>query len=513
MRNLFRTNILGALVTGALLTTSCSDYLDKMPENQLPVDEVDYTITSNAYKPVMGIYHLTGQKLTAWATLGMMAVRGDDTEKGGIANDQIDYSYFHNFNYSTATNFWGNNNTWVAFYNVIISSNLALGSLDKYAQYASSETDRIVIEGYKYEVRFQRAYAYLLLSRMYGSVPVFTDNSSSDAYIKKPYKEVIDFIVSEAEACAEGLAAVHPANMKHKGAASRYSALALKAVAAAELCDYPTVLEATTPIIEEGKFDLHPDYYALFNMGGEYSQENLFEIQFSFFGQESGDQFRADNFFEFQGPGAGAYFKSAKKFGEGNRDNMGGGWGFLPVNKKLSDLMIARGEGIRYTTTVIKTTGMTDAEGKEFNITPSNDTIYAGNPGTPTEYNGKAYTPSIELIRNQYGGDKNIIVFRYADILLLDAEAKVKQGMNGDESFNKVRRRAGMPELTNVTFEQVMEERYVELGCEFGTRYYDLVRTGLAKTELSAQGEGYTEAKRFYPIPQAQIDLNPNLGL
>ena len=53
-----------------------------------------------------------------------------------------------------------------------------------------------------------------------------------------------------------------------------------------------------------------------------------------------------------------------------------------------------------------------------------------------------------------------------------------------------------------------MEERFVELCFEQGERFYDLVRTGKASSELS----GYTDAKRFYPIPQTVLDASGSLS-
>lgn len=65
-----------------------------------------------------------------------------------------------------------------------------------------------------------------------------------------------------------------------------------------------------------------------------------------------------------------------------------------------------------------------------------------------------------------------------------------------------------MPTLTHVTLEQIYDERDIELALEWGDRYYDLTRTGRAQGTL----DGYSESVRYYPIPRAQIDLNPNLG-
>lgn len=87
----------------------------------------------------------------------------------------------------------------------------------------------------------------------------------------------------------------------------------------------------------------------------------------------------------------------------------------------------------------------------------------------------------------------------------MNAEAKIKNGKSGDAPFNEVRRRAQMPELTNVTFEQVIDERRMELVCEWGERYNDLVRTGLAKTEL----KGWSEDKALLPLPFNQYTQIP----
>ena len=99
-------------------------------------------------------------------------------------------------------------------------------------------------------------------------------------------------------------------------------------------------------------------------------------------------------------------------------------------------------------------------------------------------------------------------MLRFAEVLLLNAEARIHKGMDADEPFNRVRKRAQMKELDHVTLQQVYDERDMELALEWGERYYDLTRTGRAAAELP----GYTEDLRFYPVPRTQIDLNPNLA-
>ena len=102
----------------------------------------------------------------------------------------------------------------------------------------------------------------------------------------------------------------------------------------------------------------------------------------------------------------------------------------------------------------------------------------------------------------------------------MNAEAKVRNGKNGDAPFNEVRTRAAMPTLTGVTLEQIIDERRMELCSEWGLRYADLVRCGLAETVLNdpalvrdqASGE-WTEAKAYWPVPGLQLVNLPDLAL
>lgn len=116
--------------------------------------------------------------------------------------------------------------------------------------------------------------------------------------------------------------------------------------------------------------------------------------------------------------------------------------------------------------------------------------------------------------RTDYGSNKNLTCIRYAEILLMHAEA-IKQGANStvitaDQAVNLVRSRAGLTPLTNVTLDQVINEKYAELATEWGSRYYDLVRLGKSN-ELTHEGRTFTTEKTFLPYPTAQVDLLPIL--
>lgn len=61
-----------------------------------------------------------------------------------------------------------------------------------------------------------------------------------------------------------------------------------------------------------------------------------------------------------------------------------------------------------------------------------------------------------------WGRNNNVRILRYSEVLLINAEAKVRNGKSGDASFNEVRTRAHMPTLTGVTLDQILDERRMD---------------------------------------------------
>lgn len=108
--------------------------------------------------------------------------------------------------------------------------------------------------------------------------------------------------------------------------------------------------------------------------------------------------------------------------------------------------------------------------------------------------------------------DNDIVLFRYADVMLMKAEALVRNGGNGDAPLNEVRSRVGMPHI-KATLDNILRERLLELVWE-GWRRQDLIRFGQytqsydMRTALPDEHTGYTTV---FPIPQKCIDLNARL--
>ncbi len=123
----------------------------------------------------------------------------------------------------------------------------------------------------------------------------------------------------------------------------------------------------------------------------------------------------------------------------------------------------------------------------------------------------KKYEIDPDAARDGKVMDNDIVLFRYADVLLMEAEAKVRNGESGQKELDQVRRRAQMP-LVPATLDNIYDERLVELAWE-GWRRIDMIRFDRYRSEYT--GEGSVDESDHhtivFPIPAAAMDLNRNL--
>ena len=183
------------------------------------------------------------------------------------------------------------------------------------------------------------------------------------------------------------------------------------------------------------------------------------------------------------------------------------GWGF---NVPSTNLVSAYETGdLRKQTTILVSGGpdIYNTAGYTLPAGPNNT-----NPVLAQQYwNGKAYTLPAERI--QYAQNKNhwenIKILRYADVILIAAEAANELGQTATATtyLNRIRTRAGLSGTTATTQANIRtaikQERRVEFGMEF-ERFYDLVRWNDATTVLASYG--YADRNKHFPIPQEAID-------
>ena len=221
----------------------------------------------------------------------------------------------------------------------------------------------------------------------------------------------------------------------------------------------------------------------LFEMEGDNGPESIFEIQ----QLTTESQQYADNYYVSQGVrGSGVW-------------NLG--WGFNVPTQELIDAFEVN--DLRRNNTIL-TSGEDDGGF-------GGGTLPGSPPLAQPYWNKKAYTKQARRTEFAINGNRweNIKIIRYADILLMAAEAANEMGQTGSalEYINMVRNRAGLANLEVTSQSEVKEaikqERRVEFALE-EQRFYDLVRWGDAVEVLASLG--YEAKNALFPIPQEAID-------
>lgn len=496
---------IAAIVLALVVVTSCDDVLNEPLEGQVKIEGTDYTKTENMFQLLTGSYGLFYDM--QWETFPLISVRGDDVNAAG---DQVPLIETDEFRYSR--DFWMYNSVWLNLYTDIIRLQ---GNIEEIARYKEVSANPAEADQYIAEVKVLKAYSLLQLSRLWGAI-VIPKSSVAGESLTEPLssrEEVMQYISDQMDEAIPMLAIGRPNERADvPGGVTRYTALAVKALANLEIKNYQKVADATGEIISSGAFSLYPDFYELFKIPGKLADENLLELQYSDFGQSSGES--RNYLYAFFGPQGWTPAVSGA----------GGGWGFYEPTTKYIKFMLDRGETERLETSVLFTNrGIAELQADPdytnlpdwiSNTTRDGDVI---NDYARARFaSGKHYLPSNQLTagRRGYGSNKNIICIRYAEVLLMHAEALTQgassSAMTADQAVNAVRDRANLGPISGVTLDDVLNEKFAELGMEWGTRFYDLVRHDKT-AELNYAGRTYDADDRFLPYPLQQMDILPQL--
>jgi hypothetical protein len=494
------------LLAIGMLVFACSDKLEEN-DGQLAADDLDFTNMGDMILPLYGAYSATYSR--GWEDPLLLGVRGDDVNAGGLGDQPL---FADTDIYKYDSGFWMYNQVWNNFYSDIAVIINTSETIQRYKEFATG--DNIArADQYIAETKVLSAYQHLNMSKLWGKIFIIktTDFQSEVNNGVDTKEEVMQYISDLMDEAIPFLPDARPNERTDiTGGVTKYTALAIKALANLEMENYQGVADATGQIINSNKFSLFPDFYELFKKPGQLSNESLFELQFSDYNQASGT---VDN--HLYAP-----------FGPTNWTPVvataSNGWGFYEPSDKYIKFMLNRGETTRLLTSVLFTPdGITQImsdpayatlPGFVSNVTPDGDVI--NNSPRAKFASGKHYLPSNQLTtgRNDYGSGKNFIVYRYPEILLMYAEALTRgasgNGMTADQAVNMVRSRVNMASLSGVTSQQVMDEKFAELAMEWGIRYFDMIRLN-NYDELSYDGRTFSANKELLPYPQAQLDLLP----
>ncbi|QCK17043.1 RagB/SusD family nutrient uptake outer membrane protein [Mangrovivirga cuniculi] len=506
MKNLiFIKNISLILFISILVISACD--VDEPLENVELSEETDYSQTENMVLFVNGAYGLLYN--SQWETYAVLGVRGDDVNAAG---DQAPLQEMDRYLYNPTH--WMNGNTWINLYDDIIRWKGAIAEIEKYQEFAPNPA---IGDQYIAEIKVMIGFEMLQIVRLWEDIIIPQSEFPQDAFDAgiTEKEDALLYISNLMDEAIPNLPNVRPNERSDiPGGVTAYTALAVKALANLELKNWQGVTDATSEIINNGGFSLEPDYYNLWKIPGKLNDEILLEYQYSDFNQGSGE--REAYLYAFFGP------PSWDPAVEG----ISPGWGFWEPSIKYVKFMLDRGEELRLETNVLFTPDGIDAIQSDpdyqnlpewiSNVTRDGDVI--NNSARLDFLSGKHYLPSTQMIpgRTSYGSNKNFIAIRYAEILLIHAEAitmgATSSALTADEAVNLVRDRAGLLPISGVTLEDVIDEKFAEFGMEWGIRYYDLIRHDMFD-ELNYGGRTFQNPGDIYlPYPQAQVDLIPFLS-
>jgi hypothetical protein len=472
--------------------TSCSESFLDVPIQGGATTKSDPDL---AQKLVTGTYNslLQGDSwgngdVHGFAFVSVTDIASDDADKGSTLDDQkVPVGDIDDFNL-TATNKFAET-LWSGHYNAIGTANQALLALST-ANISTLTKNRLIGE-----VRFLRGYLYFNLVRMYGDVPLVmrvpknqTDANNDPAFQTRADKQIVyDSIVSDLQFAVNNLPlkSAYPIGHANKGAAE-----SMLAKVYMYLQDWQKVYDLTQDVILSTQYGL-VDYSILWRQAGDNCHESIFEIET---GSYNNSNLGVNNYTISQGIRVG---------GLGGWSDLG--WGFC--NPSLDLINTYEPGDKRKDATIIfidnsgthKGTVLWDG----FRI-PSKDSVQN------LYYNYKAYasaTKEIFASPDDKNRPKNIKILRYADVLLMNAEAAYHVGGDMNTPLHLIRYRAGLLDVPP-TLDAIWKERRLELALEHD-RFWDLVRQGRASQVLNAVGKHFVAGTHeLLPIPNSQIQLS-----
>ncbi len=350
------------------------------------------------------------------------------------------------------------NGTWYDGYQVINATNNVLANLSKAGSAAARS------EG---EAKFLRGMTYFDLARLFGrdwndgdpasnlAVPIIltpTTSVTNDSYVKRA---TVAAVYAQAISDLKDAEAKLPASNTFY--ANKYSAAAILARLYLQKGDYQNAIIEASNVISSGAFQLNANYADEFPYPGQIHSDNTSE----------------DIFMMQVTPQQG--FNTMNEF-YASADNAGRG------DIVIKDSFVA---------------GFEKDDLRRGIYQPDSD--------------GNLRVDKFDNV------DGNVHIIRLAELYLIRAEASLRLGQSGGplsmvhDDIKLIRDRAGLPEKTTVTIDDVMSERVHELAFEGGFFLYDAKRTSTAANQVSVGALTAFSPKLVFPIPQIELNANKNL--
>ena len=498
------------------LWSSCS--LDEHPKDQIPEEEA-YTSAASLYQnTVATLYNYIGGSTDGQGLQGtcrgvydlqtfgsdeaMLPTRGGDWYDGGLWQAMYKHSWSAGHDLPK--------NAWLYLYKVITLCNRSLETLASHRTLAADG-----YEDWQAEVRALRAMYYWYLIDLFGDVPLVTSSDVSMNEVTRTARaDVFRFCVSELETARPSLArenSVRPGDYYGRMTLPVCDFVLAKLMLNAAVYtgepkeEYYERCISYCDALEAYGYRLEENYADNFKVNNETSAENIFVIPMdkNLYQNQQQNLYRSYHYRH-----AAAYGFTAENGSCATRRA-------LEIFGYGTDDQDRRFEQNYYAGTVYDLNG---------NIVPdrTDQPLVYWPEAVALDLSGSPYVETAGARMHKYEVDKNapkdgklmdndIVLFRFADVLLMRAEAKLRLGQDGQQDFDRVRLRAGMP-LRTLTLQNLLDERLLEL-CWEGWRRQDLIRFGqyhslYEGTDQVDERDGHTTV---YPIPADVRALNQNL--
>lgn len=452
--------------------TGCGDFLDEESRETVEAGD-DRVYTSQEL--LTGVYGMFCSFSYAFSYLGITEIISDNADKGSSPDDTgSDKDVLDALTHTTSSGSF--REMWSRWYSTI-------GRATQSVEYTlTSGLDTTLENRLTGEAQFLRALCYFYLVRCWGAVPI----QEQDLTVRAPIEEVYAYIEADLLDAVRKLPRRSEYPDADLGRATKGAAQGLLAKVYLYQRRWQEAYNYADSVVISGEYRLLPNYIDVFKSDAQYhnSPESLFEFQ-----AKASDAAIAHGIRQYSAT-------------QGARGDTGWGWGFNTPSENLYNAYTAAG----------------DIQRRDATIITRNSTLYDGRVVGSTEnerYNYKAYSSSAP---GSDWNDRFVLYLRYAEILLIKAEAANELGQSTPAlgALKLVRDRVNLPDITTTDQprlrQAIWNERRLELAMEHD-RWFDLLRTGQAGDAMAADGKTFVTGKHeLFPIPNEQLLQIPALG-
>ena len=551
--NIFATSL---LCGAAFFMASCNDMLETYPYGQFTDEQMDENavdgLMAAAYAGLEAHFIGNNEAFSGPSTNWVFDVRSDDALKGGSGTSMENNIHLLEISSISATNptclfKWENN------YYAISRVHIAMRSV----QNATSLSETVKAQ-YLGELKFLRAYYYFDLYRIFERFPYFTEkeNASEIRYDRYTRAEMIGFILDDLKEAYSVL----PDRQTSVGRVNKFGAAAMLARVSAYERNWNDVATYAKAVIDCGQYALYDNYGDMSKIEFNNTRESILAMQCSNVNNNSHinwSNLLNITYSEGNLYGSGDdFFHASQNLVDAFRTNPDTGLPYLnddaPAESVTSDYSGSLDPRLDYTVGRIGFPWRDNGTGKYIY-----GSAWIRDANTYSGYSGKKWCidPDDPMCLKQYpySSPLNFIFIRYADIVLLRAEALIELGQDLNEArelINQVRRKAirtveqvgtylpvdldinkadyYVEEYSSAGWNQdyarraVRMERRLELAME-GQRWFDLCRWGNVSATMNAyfkyeaNFEGYysdasmSDDEIFLPISQTEVDRSNGL--